>query len=460
MKNNGPFIKSKTSNFEIMQGVMVVLLVIFSASLIKFNIIPFINGDITLLSAFKPIINLVVVCLTSVIVEAIYYYFTDKSNLKLRLKNSFPILPGMFLCLIVPYTTPLYMLVIAISFGVLFGKLLFGGFGKNIFNPALLAYLYIFVNNPASLKLDGITSPTPLTAIANTGIVNNFDKVLSDNSLFDVFIGNINGAFGEVSALLIILGFIYLVYKGYVKYQITFAYLITVFFISLCIGLLNGLSPIFGIYNIFIGGLLFGACFMAVDPVTSCVDKRAMYVYGMFLGILTCIFRFTFVYPEGVMISILIGNIFVHFFDDIALKHKKYMPYLILLMIVSLLLSIMYINSTLNKKEDTTNEEINPVKILETKIDGDSTIYTVSNYGYVSDIILDVKVNNNTITSIEVVSENDSYFGEIYKNNYFDTIIENQSNIGDVDTISGATYSSKAILDEIKEVLNKEALNE
>ncbi|MFV0275073.1 MAG: RnfABCDGE type electron transport complex subunit D [Bacilli bacterium] len=459
MKNKiGPFIKTSFNTSFIMKRLITALLPIIMFSFYNFGIRQFFLGNISAFEMFRPLILIIVGSLTSVIIESIYCKFIFKNNLRKFLNNSYALLPGLFLSLVLPVSTPIHILILGTAVATIFGKLIFGGFGKNIFNPALIGYLFIFVTFPMSLVIDSTTGATALTSLAKNNFVTNFSKIIENHTFFDMFIGHKNGALGEVSAILIIGALIYLSYKNIIKYRISLSYITTVFVMFVILGIINNMPFYFGFYNILIGGLLFGATFMATDPVTSPIGKKAQIIYGIILGILTFFFRTMNLYAEGVMISILIGNFISPFIDKLSFllntKIKVIVTSLIGLIVIlsiSLFISFDIYNKLNVSDEDKKDQEYGKnFKIINEIVEDDIYTFEVSNLGYVDDIIMKIKIQHDKIISIEVISESESMFNEIKKEDYINKVIETS---GDIDSISGVTYTSQAIKDAALDTL-------
>ena len=225
---------------------------------------------------------------------------------------------GLIFPLVLPPTTPLWVVAVGVIFGVLFGKEMFGGTGRNIFNPALIGRLFITIAFPAIMSANwqmpfehAVTSATPLGVYKTTG---------SMASISDLLIGHTAGCMGETCRIAVILGGLFLLFTKVANWRIPVSYLGTVFVFS-AIGnhfLAGAIAP--PIFQIFAGGLLFGAFFMASDPVTSPFTKAGKYVSGIMCGILTVLIRSFSGYVEGVMFSIVIMNAFAPLIDNIVLS--------------------------------------------------------------------------------------------------------------------------------------------
>ena len=232
---------------------------------------------------------------------------------------------GLLIPMIVPPEIPLWQLAIAVAFAVIFGKEVFGGTGMNIVNPALLARAFLFFAYPGDIsgdkvwiadKADAFSGATPL----GNSLVGNFDNL---PSVYDMFMGFIPGSNGETSALMILLGAVLLLATGIASWRIMF----TVFIGGYVMGLLfnlwgaNEYMNLPAHYHLIMGGFAFGAVFMATDPVTGTQTKKGMYLYGFLIGMIAVLIRvFNPAYPEGVMLAILLMNVFAPLIDHYVVE--------------------------------------------------------------------------------------------------------------------------------------------
>jgi len=232
---------------------------------------------------------------------------------------------GLLIPMIVPPEIPLWQLAIAVAFAVIFGKEVFGGTGMNIVNPALLARAFLFFAYPGNIsgdkvwiadKADAFSGATPL----GNSLVGNFDNL---PSVYDMFMGFIPGSNGETSVLMILIGAVLLLATGIANWRIMF----TVFIGGYVMGLLfnlwgaNDYMNLPAHYHLIMGGFAFGAVFMATDPVTASQTKKGMYLYGFLIGMIAVLIRvFNPAYPEGVMLAILLMNVFAPLIDHYVLE--------------------------------------------------------------------------------------------------------------------------------------------
>jgi Na+-translocating ferredoxin:NAD+ oxidoreductase subunit D len=287
--NVSPHVFSSLDTGGIMKGVLKALLPAVAASIYFYR-----------WNAFWVIIAAVAGC---VVTE---YLLQRLRRRKVTVSDMSAVITGTLLALVLPPATPLWMSFLGGVFAVALGKEIFGGLGKNVFNPALLARAFLMAAFPVTMTtwnspvtLDAITTATPL------GLAK-FEHV--STPYMHLFLGNVGGCIGETSSLALLAGFAYLLHKKVIDYRIPLAYIFTVVVFSGVAWIVapdKYLSPMF---HIFAGGMLLGAVFMATDPVTSPVTASGRWIFGAGCGVITMIIRFWGGLPEGVMYSILLMN--------------------------------------------------------------------------------------------------------------------------------------------------------
>ncbi|MFA7075562.1 MAG: RnfABCDGE type electron transport complex subunit D [Candidatus Izemoplasmatales bacterium] len=288
----------------------------------------YIDGNINFLEMLYPLFFILIGGLLSTLMEGIFFYVTDKENrsfkdIKEKLSISFAPIPGLILALLLPLYTPIWVLIFAAFIATIIGKMIFGGFGHNIFNPALLGYAVVgftlmgVINNAGGLFnaseviVDSYAGATPLGALASSGQINYDVLVAPYGSLWDFFLGTIPGALGETSVLAILFGGLYLTIRKVIKWYTPVVYVGTVFILSWIIGALSGDAGLwFPAYSVFSGGVMFAAVFMATEPVTTPTNILGKVFFALFLGVFTVLFRFVGSLPEGVGTSLIFMNIF------------------------------------------------------------------------------------------------------------------------------------------------------
>ncbi len=228
-------------------------------------------------------------------------------SLLTKSRNTLPdcsaLVTGMLLALTLPATTPYWMVAVGSGFAIIFVKMMCGGLGQNVFNPALAARAFLMLLWPAALTrfegLDGVTAATPLHHMVM--------PALPEESLLDMFLGICPGSVGELSALALILGGVYLVARKVISPRIPLSYIGAVAVLTLVFHKTdNAISWM--LYSLFSGGLMLGAIFMATDYATSPVTAAGQILYGIGCGILTVVFRYFGLFPEGVTYAILLMN--------------------------------------------------------------------------------------------------------------------------------------------------------
>ena len=350
--------------------------------------------------------------------------------------------------------------------------MLFGGFGQNIFNLALLGYLFISVSYSSLMgsalnlyELDTLGGATPLSNLASLNYYGTYEQVVgSFGNLLNFFVGTIPGTLGETSKLLIIIAFIYLTITKTIKWKIPVAYISTAFIMTLVIGYNIGLGIWYPLFLVLSGGLLFGAVFMATDPVTSPITSIGQIFYGISLGILTIALRFLTPYPEAVMTSILFMNMLVPLFDKIGLYFKYNFKKIWILIIIFVLLTILTIfnisNNINDSKNKSTSELDNKVTITEVKNESNKRVYSVTSKAW-GVLKAEVEVVDKEIKSIIITdSTGETQWNEIEKNNYIDKVIANQKDIDSLDAVSGSTYSSNGLKNIVRKIMEEELKNE
>jgi len=238
---------------------------------------------------------------------------------------------GMLIPLVLPVDVPLWMVVVATAFAVIIGKEVFGGTGMNILNPALTARAFLFFAYPAYMSgnevwihglmkgegvVDGFSGATPLAQAAE-------GNVEAMPSVQDAFLGFIPGSIGETSTLAVLIGAAILLYTGVGSWRILFSTIaggLVMGFIFNAFAV-NEFMSIPAWQHLFLGGFAFGAVFMATDPVSAAQTRKGKYIYGFLIGLLAILIRVVNpAYPEGVMLAILLMNVFAPLIDHYVIE--------------------------------------------------------------------------------------------------------------------------------------------
>ena len=246
---------------------------------------------------------------------------------------------SMLYTLTLPPNTPLWMVALGISFGVVIGKEVFGGTGKNFLNPALTGRAFLFFAYPAAMSgdavwtaVDGFSGATALSLAASGGV----EAITSSGiTLWQAFIGQIQGSIGATSTLGCLLGALFLIYTRVASYRIIFGVFLGMFLTS---GLLNlvgsDTNPMFAMpwyWHLSLGGFAFGMVYMATDPVSAAMTNTGRWIFGFVVGFMTVLIRvINPAFPEGIMLAILFANIFAPLIDyfviqaDVARRKRGY----------------------------------------------------------------------------------------------------------------------------------------
>ena len=251
------------------------------------------------------------VLIATVLSEYVYEKLMKKP---ITVSDGSAVVTGMILALNMPPEIPVWIPFLGGIFAIIVVKQLYGGLGQNFMNPALAARCFLlisfagFMNNFSSAKLgfDSMSGATPLAAM----------RAGNDVDLMSLIVGRVPGTIGEVSVIALLIGAVYMIARKVISPRIPLIYIGTV---AVFIFLFGGFDITYVAKEVCAGGLIFGAFFMATDYVTSPLSKTGQVVYGLFLGILTGIFRLWGASPEGVSYAIILGNLFVPLIEKVTL---------------------------------------------------------------------------------------------------------------------------------------------
>ncbi len=288
-----------------MYGVLIALIPAFICSVIFFGV------------------SSLIVTLTSVIACVLFEYLIQKVLLKQKptICDGSAILTGVLLAFNVPSNLPIWIIMIGALVAIGIGKMTFGGLGCNIFNPALVGRVFLLISFPVQMTtwpkpmgfetsyIDAETGATALSVLKEA--VKSGQSISAIQGLpayNDMLLGNMGGSLGEVAALALILGLVWMLIKKIITWHIPVSIIATVFIFSGILYLCNPEQYVCPLFHILSGGLLLGAIFMATDYVTSPMTKKGMLIYGVGIGLLTVIIRDFGAFPEGMSFAILIMN--------------------------------------------------------------------------------------------------------------------------------------------------------
>jgi len=273
--------------------------------------------------------------LTCVLVEFLITKFFLKEPTSIG--DGSAVITGILLALNVPSNLPVWMIVTGAVFSIAVAKMTFGGLGKNPFNPALAGRVFMLISFPADMTswpipvanravlVDAVTGPTSL-GIVKEGLAKGdamSDLMTRIPSYADMLLGNMGGSLGEVSAIAIIIGGLFMLIRKIITWHIPVSFIGTVFAFTGILYLIDPAQYINPVFHLLAGGLMLGAIFMATDMVTTPMTRSGMVVFGIGCGLLTVVIRIWGAYPEGVSFAILIMNAVTPLINK-GLKPKKF----------------------------------------------------------------------------------------------------------------------------------------
>ncbi len=258
-----------------------------------------------------------VLCLSVAVAMATEAAIRRIRRMEITVLDGSAVVTGLLLAMNLPPSLPWWMVILGAVVAIGLGKEVYGGLGCNPFNPALVARVVLLISFPVQMttwllpgvrhlpaNLDAVTGATPLDILKLEGVA----AVQQKFSTWDLFMGNIGGSLGEMSALLLLIGAVLLLWKGYISWHTPVAFVGSVAAISFAFWAADPSRYADPIFHIFSGGVILGAFFMATDMVTTPVTPAGMLYFGAGCGIITMVIRIFGGYPEGVSFSILLMN--------------------------------------------------------------------------------------------------------------------------------------------------------
>lgn len=358
-----PNLRQKQSTKRIMLELMIALCVVYAFTLFYY----YTRYDYDRM--MQAILLLAVSMGTALITESIWALCIKQNVLK-YLSNSFGWITAMILTLMCTINTPPFAIGVATFCAIFFGKLLFGGFGQNIFNPAATGRAVIFACF-ASATTDVITGATPTTVMAT--VYNwlpttsaSFDALMERvGGMWNLFIGWYPGAMGETStALLLIIGVV-LAIRKVIDWRIPVIYLTTIFVMAIVLGFCAGVDQLleYGLLHLCSGGVMFGAIFMLTDPVTSPTSVQGRVIFALGAGIISMLIRVKANLPEGVLYSILLMNMLTPMIEkemdgkQFVMRKKAYIISSVLI-ILGIILTALLGNTMVTAEEKTSQTAV------------------------------------------------------------------------------------------------------
>lgn len=316
-----PHIHGRETTQKLMFGVVIALIPTLIASIIFF-------GAGALITTAAAVISCIV-----------FEYLVQRFILRkpISITDGSALVTGLLLALNLPSNIPVYMVIIGSLIAIGVAKMTFGGLGNNPFNPALVGRVFLLISFPSQMTTwpvpagfatgyaDAVTGATPL-AVIKEGVKNgaSVSELMQEiPSTVELLLGKLGGSIGEVSALALLIGFIYLLYKKIITWHIPVSVIGSLALFTSILWICNPDIYAGPAFHILSGGVLLGAIFMATDYVTSPMNTKAMIIYGCGIGLITAIIRIWGSYPEGVSFAVLIMNAFVPLMNT-YIKPKRF----------------------------------------------------------------------------------------------------------------------------------------
>ncbi len=303
-----PHDHSSESVSKLMYGVILALLPAFLVSVYFFGI------------------GTIIITLTAMVSCVVFEWLIQRFLMKEEsaISDGSAMVTGILLAFCLPTNLPIWLVVLGSFVAISVGKMSFGGLGNNPFNPALVGRVFLFISFPVQMTswpepgenhfayLDASTGATPLS-IMKEGMKNGerMSEILPDIPFYqDMFIGRMGGSAGEIAAAALLIGLVFLLFRRIITWHIPVSILLTVAVFTGIMWLINPALNPNPLFHLLSGGLMLGAIFMATDYVTSPMNAKGMWIYGIGIGVITVVIRVFGAYPEGVQFAILIMNAF------------------------------------------------------------------------------------------------------------------------------------------------------
>lgn len=497
-----PNLRQPMSTKRIMLELMSGLLIVYAFALIYY--FKQWGSDYAIQAVLLMAVSLIVALVT----ECVWSFFMKKDQkfdltyIKHYLGGSFGWITAIILTLMCPISITPYALGVSTFFAIFFAKLLFGGFGNNIFNPAAVGRAIIFATfmgastnfvTIISSSIDAVSAATPTTLIANgyNWLVTNPEMI--QNMMHDVgglgtlFTGWYPGGMGETSALVILLVGVFLSIRGVIDWRVPVVYLGSIFVLTMAIALMRGVGSYenlpgfiwYPLVHILSGGVVFGSVFMMTDPVTSPTSAQGRVIFALGAGIITVLIRIKANLPEGCLYAILLMNMLSPMIEK-ALEGKQLVlrkKAMIMFGCISVvgLGSVLLAGNVIEAKEpapkvyvSTNDSDVNKFKatIVSQKEANGQITFVVDAQGYKSisepnvyntfEIIVDKA--NHTLVSVTPTKINDTeYVGDRilesgFLNQFTNVDLSNNVEVEINDAVTGATFSSKSTLRAVEAV--------
>lgn len=486
-----PNYRDKQSTQSIMIELMIGLLVVFAFGAFYYY------SEFGVNYAIRAVLLLLTANVAAFLTEAVWYACCKKNVMK-EISASFPAITATILTLMVSINTSYYALAVSTVIAILFGKLVFGGFGQNIFNPAAVGRAVLMTSFAGLVVADFATGATPTGAYASAGWISTsqaaFDTFAANfGGMSNLFVGMYPGAIGETSALVIILVGIYLSIRKVIDWRVPVTFVVTMFVLTFMVGAMHGQGLYYPIFHLISGGALFGAVFMMTDPVTNPTSAPGRIIFAMGCAILTVVIRIKANLPEGVLFSILIMNMLTPAIErltdgkQIAMVKKNLLSMAIVLIVgfvsvglCALAIEPKEVNAEVGNGGSADGKDVpalslgNPVSLgedfarfdaqVESNENGVVTV-KVKGYGLIDpeghagesgidygrnafEITIDTSVNKIQSIKNTAFGDTPGFGDKATSQEYLDTFndLDTTSLDQEIDTVTGSTWTSKSVI--------------
>lgn len=407
---------------------------------------------------------------TSLVVDGLWFK-AMKQDVKASILTNYSWVTALILVLISPVRTSYFAMIVCTAIAIIFGKMVFGGFGQNIFNPAAFGEALLMTNFASTQSADFVTGATPTVTANSYGWLMTAEDLGSLPTIGALFTGNYASTIGSTCAILLILCFVFLVMRKDIDWQTSVVYVVTILVEGTLIGLMRGASASLGLIQVLTGGVLFGAVFMMTDPVTSPVTLPGRVVFAAGAASLTLLFRLRSNLADGVLFSILLMNALTpaidKLFDGNQIRDAKKFAKKVWASLGILLAVMLVIGLTVEHKDPSaavsgsSSSSSSASSAAESEVLGDADYssanptaadngdgtYAVTAKGFAGELSATIGVENGAITSFTDLSGSDNgdgigddFFTDGYLDKYQGVTLDSS-----VDSVSGATFTSKAV---------------
>ncbi len=447
-----PNYRDSQSTQGIMRDLTIGLLVVFAFSLFYYA-----TGENLGMSYVLRACGLLVTSVISALATEAIFFAVSKQPIVKSIMGSFGWVTAIILTLMCPINISYYALAISTIMAIVFGKLVFGGFGQNIFNPAAFGRAIIMASFAGSVVADFATSATPTQSFAASGWLMSNDTfnsfIAQFGGLSEMFIGRYPGAIGETSALVILLVGAFLVYRKVIDWKVIVAYLGTILLSTLGIALVNGQGMWYPLFHLLTGGVMFGAVFMLTDPVTNPTSSAGRIIFGIGAAFFTVLIRIKGNLPEGVLYSILLMNMLTPLIERLTtgnqIKIAKKNSRNVVVIFVACLAILVGVSTTLEAKEVTINtpvEKIEGITGTAKGFGGDVTVTVATDADGVITKIVAEGANETPGLGLDAINTfNSEGFAK------FEGVALAEAHFDSLDMVTGSTVTSKAVIEALKQ---------